>query len=126
MTDILSEIFTQAAPALYDLIGIVLMVALTWASNELRKWVGIQIEDKHRVALHSALMTGIRTAIEKNPGAARDLLVNDAVAYARQSVPDAIKKLSPDNFILRRIADRYANEVISNVAELLRRDGAGE
>ncbi|MEE2860872.1 MAG: hypothetical protein VYB46_08680 [Pseudomonadota bacterium] len=90
-------------PPLLEITSIVLLAVLTWTAAWAKRKFGIDIEAKHRDALHSALMSGAQLA------AARQLTGKAAVAlildYVRQSVPDALAKLSPDLKILTDLAE---------------------
>lgn len=90
-------------PQLRDLLGVVLMLFLTWAGARFTKRTDIEIEAWHRDALHSALMTGAQLA------AARQLTGKAATGlileYVRHSVPDALAKLSPDAGVLADLAE---------------------
>lgn len=90
-------------PPILEITSIILLAALTWAAAWAKRKFGIDIEAKHRDALHSALMSGAQLA------AARQLTGNAAVAlildYVRKSVPDALAKLSPNLAILTDLAE---------------------
>lgn len=97
-------------PLLIDLLAIVLMAALTWAAAWGKRKFGIDIEAKHRDALHSALMTGARLA------AARQLTGPSALQlildYVRKSVPDALATLAPSHTVLTDLADATLQEAL--------------
>lgn len=97
------EIWEAVAPALLEAIAAVVALMIGWASvYAQRKW-GIEIEARHREALHSALTTGARLALDGQltGKAAVDL----AIDYARASVPDAIRALVRDDGVLMRLAE---------------------
>lgn len=104
-------------PLLIDLLAIVLMAALTWAAAWGKRKFGIDIEAKHRDALHSALMTGARLAAARQltgPGALQLIL-----DYVRNSVPDALATLTPSQAVLTDLADAKLQEVLgTKVPEL--------
>ena len=78
----------------------------------MRDWTGIQIEALHREALHSALITGVRTAFERNlpPAAA----VDAAVSYAQRiGALDAIAALGASRETLGAIARAKLQEAVS-------------
>jgi len=91
------------APHLLEIFGLLITLLIGWIAKRLRDWTGIQIEARHREALHSALMTGVRYAIERNlpPAAA----VDTAVSYAQRiGAPDAIAALGASRDTLGAIA----------------------
>ena len=97
-------------PLLIDLLAIVLMAALTWAAAWGKRKFGVDIEAKHRDALHSALMTGARLAAARRltgPGALQ--LIMD---YVRKSVPDAMATLAPSQEVLTDLADAKLQEAL--------------
>lgn len=90
---------------LLPFLGLVVTAAIAWAVARFTAWTGIQIEARHREALHSALMTGVRMMLEKfGPAATERQVVNGAIDYAHRSVPDAIKKLDPPSDVLASLA----------------------
>lgn len=100
--DILNAILVAAAPHLLELVGGALAALLSWAAMAARAKWSIDIEARHREALHSALMTGARMALDRalSQASAADL----AVGYARASVPGAIKALRPSPDVLVNLA----------------------
>ena len=77
---------------------------------------GREIEARHREALHSALMTGARIALQRGlkPQAAVDM----AIGYARTSVPDAIRELDPNEAVLTSRARAVLEEAQKTGADL--------
>jgi type IV secretory pathway VirB2 component (pilin) len=83
------DMFTQG------LIAAVVALAAAGA----RRWFGIDLEERHRRALHQALTTGAEAAWAKVAGLmsrgmsdaeARQTLVAETIAHARIGAPDAI------------------------------------
>ncbi|AXQ93212.1 hypothetical protein LV780_04935 [Cereibacter azotoformans] len=87
------EFLTPLAPGLLDLAGVILTLIIGAAARQWAAWTGVQIEARHREALHSAIMTAARTAIAR--GLTREVATEFIAAYVRASVPDALKRLSP-------------------------------
>lgn len=114
----LTQIYTQLQPALIDIVGVLIGAAILYVSNMIRQKTGLEIEARHREALHSALMSGVQAGLRAGPTAARDVLIERAVAYAQASVPDAIRKLGPRDFILRQLAESKVNEVLTRLGRL--------
>jgi hypothetical protein len=86
-------------------IGSVMTVGIGFLSARLYALTGISIEARHREALHSALMTGVNSALGKVSDLigghaidVRSTAVAEAVTYVLQAVPDAVKALglTPD------------------------------
>lgn len=89
--------------ALLPLLGIVITSMITWAAARFNAWTGINIEAKHREALQSALLNGVRYAIQQlsddnAKGISINLtdrewqerIINSAINYVTSSVPDAV------------------------------------
>ncbi|MFC5393037.1 hypothetical protein [Bosea vestrisii] len=79
-------------------IGAVVATGLSFLGARLYAWTGINIEARHREALHSAIMTGVNAALGKVAdligGRAIDVrstAVAEALRYVGASVPDAIR-----------------------------------
>ncbi|ABN78474.1 hypothetical protein [Cereibacter sphaeroides] len=88
-----SDLLTALTPSLFDLAGVVLTALIGFATVRFQRWTGIQIEARHREALHSAIMTAARVAVAR--GLTCKVASEFVAAYVRASVPDALKRLSP-------------------------------
>ncbi|EGJ19631.1 hypothetical protein RSWS8N_15764 [Cereibacter sphaeroides WS8N] len=88
-----SDLLTALMPSFLDLAGVALTALIGFATVRFQRWTGIQIEARHREALHSAIMTAARVAVAR--GLTRDVATEFVSAYVRASVPDALKRLSP-------------------------------
>lgn len=111
-------------PQLLEILATVLSFVLIWAGARFTKRTGIEIEARHRDALHSALMSGARLA------AARELTGKAAIGliidYVRQSVPEALSKLTPPQAVLADLAEAKLHEATNDrMAELLAEARAG-
>ena len=114
----------QALQELLPAITAVVMAVVTGLLSLLTAWLRekfkIEIEARHRQALHSALETGVNRVLDKLthlPQVTRaDTAVAEAVAYVEKSVPDAIKALSPSKDHLREMALAKAKEALLRVA----------
>ncbi|MCT7662242.1 hypothetical protein [Shinella kummerowiae] len=76
----MSQLLALVLPALIDLLtpAIAALIAAL-----LYKWTGYQAEQKHMLALQSALQNGARLLIAGKT-------VDDAITYVERSVPDAL------------------------------------
>lgn len=90
-------------------VSAVASVAIAWLSIQAnRKW-GVEIDAKHREALHSALETGARKAAAKYVPTGIHIdskPVAEIVAWAAKSTPDAIKHfgVSPETLAEMAVA----------------------
>lgn len=123
----MQTIIDAALPHLLELIGVALTGVITWAAARLRSKWGIDIEARHREALHAALMTGARLAIDRK----LDLqaAVQLTIAHVTGSVPDAVARLQPSRAVLENLARAKLQEAAQVVGsdrltEALRRAGA--
>lgn len=99
----LHEIWDAVAPHVLETIGALITLLLGWLTMQARARWGIEIEARHRDALHSAMMTGAQLALDGQlSGDAAKRLVMD---YVRASVPDAIRALAASDGILMRMAE---------------------
>ena len=104
-----TEIWEALAPSFIEALGALITLLFGWLSVTLhRKW-GIEIEARHREALHSALMTGARAAVDGNLNGvkARSMVMD----YVRQSVPDALRYLTASDSVLMRLAEAKLRQV---------------
>lgn len=97
-------------PYLLDAVGVIVGAVLLFLSRQANAKLGLDIEDKHRQALHSAIMTGVRVALKG--GHADDAINSAAIDYAEKSVPDAIKALKPSTTVMRDLAESKLVEVL--------------
>lgn len=102
---VLTGILTAITPHIIELVSLALAAILAWLAAWLKLKFKIDIEAKHREALHSALMTGVRLALARyGATASKGVVLGAAVDYAREAVPDAIKSLKVPDAKLSEIA----------------------
>jgi hypothetical protein len=89
-------------PHLLEIVGALVALAVAWAAVRFHAWTGIQIQARHREALQSAIMTGVRAALAR--GIPAPQAVEHAIGYAQSSVPQAIAKLRPTEPVLHNLA----------------------
>ena len=99
------------APYVFMAVSGAVVGLLTWATALFKKWTGIQIEARHREALHSAIMTGVSAALARSRTKAASVTVDvktqavkEAVEWAYRSVPDALKYLGASPEVLAELA----------------------
>ena len=105
----MQTILDMISPVILHLIGAVLTLAVAFVARKIHQWTGIEIERAHREALHSALMTGARMALQR--GLSGPDAVTLATGYAESSVPDAIARLRPSESVLTNLARAKLAEV---------------
>ncbi|MBU2867123.1 hypothetical protein [Pacificibacter marinus] len=116
MNALLDQVFAQFLPLILQGISALLGVLLIQGAGIAKARWGIEIEATHRDALHSALMSGIRAALER--GDDRTAAITSAIHHATQSVPDAISALNPSTGVLQSIAEAKLREVAAQATSL--------
>lgn len=94
-------------PHILEALSLIITVMISLAARQFHKWTGIQIEEKHQRALHSAFQTGAKAAISGGAKAGMSATADEVIAYVRQSVPDALSALRPSPDAMRKLAARY-------------------
>lgn len=89
----MDDLISTLTPSLIELAGAMLAFAISAAAVRFHRLTGLQIEARHREALHSAIMTAARTAVAR--GLTRDVATEFVAAYVKASVPDALRHLAP-------------------------------
>lgn len=115
MNTFLTEISAAVLPALVALFGTVLTIILRRASDVAQQRWGIEIEARHREALQTAVMSGIRAAMLR--GLTGDAAIKAAISHAENSVPDAIAALKPTAGVLVSIAQGKLQDAESWVVD---------
>lgn len=103
-------ILSAVLPPLLDIAGIAVAAALIRVSLIAKQRWGIEVEARHREALHSALMSGVRAALAG--GLTGQAVVDAAIQHAARSVPDAIGRLGPTAAVLTSIAEAKLREAV--------------
>ena len=117
----LDAIQTTLQPVIVETLATLVLAAIAWLMRKLPEQMRMQIEEKHRQALHSALETGVgyafdalEAALRTNPTvAAGDAAIGTVLDYVQRSVPDAIKRLGPSQSMLQAMARAKINEALA-------------
>lgn len=120
----------------------IIVDALLWGALAVIAWLmrlmperwRVEIEEKHRLALHKALDTAVGLVLDtaqRHPGIAiPDAAITRGLGYVRNSVPGAIRKLGPSQqqleAMLRSKLQTALDEATGRdrLAEALKRAGA--
>lgn len=98
------------APYIPVLLDAVIYALLGWAALAFQRWTGVQIEARHREALHSAIRNGVLQA------ASCGMTGTDAArlveGYVTESVPDALKRLAPEPNVLAGLIRAKMTEIL--------------
>ena len=107
LQDILTSTLT---PILSDLLTAFAVTVVTYLTYYVKKYIGYQIEEKHRNALQSALVRAGKLAVDS----AIDGKINPRVAvdYLRASVPGAVRHFKVGDDFLHRMSIPAINDAI--------------
>lgn len=95
----LSQILAQSLPVLIDTLTPMLVAVI---AALIYRWTGVQVEQKHMLALQSALQNGARLLLVGKT-------VDDAIDYVSGSVPDALASFRAGDRL--RIAELLAPHI---------------
>ena len=105
---LIDSIQSAVQPVIVDLLLTLILGLIAWFMRLLPERWRMDIEARHREALHSALNTGVGMVIDiaqKHPAVlAPDLAASRVIDYVQRSVPDAIKRLGPSRAQLEEMA----------------------
>lgn len=110
MNTAFTEFLAAVMPLLLQFLAAIVGLFLARAAHVARARWGIEIEEVHREALHSALMSGIRAALLR--GLRGNAAVSAAIHHASRSVPDALAALHPGEGVLISIAESKLREAL--------------
>lgn len=113
----LQELGAQLAPHIAEAAAIIGTAIVAYVAKLFRDWVGLSnsanyaaIEEKHMRTLQSAIRSGVMYAMEGgdiDPGQ----IAAKAIAYAKESAPDAIGFLVPGDSFLAKLARAKITEL---------------
>lgn len=102
---------------LMTIFGVVLTAIINRAAAAFTLATGIEIERKHREALHQAIRSGVESTLLHGGKTGAGTVKAHVVQHLRESVPDALAALSPSDTVLTRLIDRYAREALAKIGE---------
>lgn len=83
---------------LLQLLGAVVMALISYLATRFTQKLNLEIEARHRAALHSAIVSGIASALAM--GLKDEEAKRAALEYVTVSVPDALRALAPSPEVL--------------------------
>lgn len=105
----LEEILEAILPHIIEAFMALVTLATGYAVVLFKRWTGIQIEERRRQALHSAIRTGVLALTDR--GLSGEELVEGVKDYIRQSVPDALAALVPGDGVLSTLIKSKVREL---------------
>jgi len=103
------------APHFPELIGALITALVGFIAAQIKARTGSELDARARDALHSALTTGAMLALARygrKAGVNQEAMINEAINYAKASVPDAIKRLGPVGSVLADLATAKIEAVV--------------
>lgn len=94
-------------------VGLVLTVIIGRAAAAFQLATGIRIEQAHQDSLHRAIKSAVESALSHGTNVAFGTLKAHVVQHLRESVPDALKALTPGDGVLDRLVERYTREALN-------------
>lgn len=95
-------------PMLVEYLLLLTLAGAGWLMRRLPERMRMDIEARHREALHRALDTGVGlavAAVRRTPqAAALDIAVAEIAGYVHRSVPGALRQLAPSQAQLEQMA----------------------
>lgn len=115
--DFLNQLFASAdvQAVIITIIGLLLTIIVNRAAGAFTAATGLQIEARHREALHEAIMTAVESGLQHGPDVGFGTLRTHVVAHLQESVPDALTALTPGDGVLDRLIERYSSEVFAKL-----------
>ncbi|WP_323781555.1 hypothetical protein [Leisingera sp.] len=113
----LTGILPDLTPLLVQALALILSSLIGGAALRVRKHFGVQIGKALQDNLHAALMSGIKAALEDAREAPPDVLIDEAIKHARESVPESFKALKPTVPVLQRLARGKIAEAVRQARE---------
>jgi len=77
---------------------------------------GIEIDEKHLRAFHAAIKTGVESALRHGVDASVSTVRAHVVQHLKESVPEALTRLTPGDGVVNRLIERYTLEAINKLA----------
>lgn len=103
------EVLEAILPHLIEAFMALVTLATGYVVVLFKRWTGIQIEERRRQALHSAIRTGVLALMDR--GLYGEQLIEGVKDYIRQSVPDTLAALVPGESVLATLIKSKIREI---------------
>lgn len=108
------SIFNAFLPHAPEILNSIVIPFIIWAAVQVARKAGVEIQEKHKRTLQSALATGANLALQhKMTGAAAIGVILDHVL--NKGAPDAVANFKLDKDELARMAEAKLHEVANDV-----------
>jgi hypothetical protein len=106
---------TDIQTLLISAFGLLLTFIINRAAGVFTAATGIAVQARHREALHEAIKSGVESAILHGPQVAFEIVKAQVIQHLRESVPDALKALTPGDGVIDRLIERYTLQALNKV-----------
>ena len=106
------DLLTYFQPFLLEALSLVLTTVISLAALKIKEKTGLDIDARHREALHSAIMSAVKVSVLTNQSPINKEAV---IAYVKQSVPDAVSKLKASDDVLVQLAESKIRDVMGGM-----------
>lgn len=89
------DVFAPFRPYVAEIVSVLVVVFMGWLTTWLRSLFKVNLDEKHRAALHSALENGARLALEKLDASLKGKKVDVGTQLVKTGL-DYVLKYSPD------------------------------
>ena len=107
----------QVQTGIITIFGLVLTFIINRATGAFTAATGIRIEQAHQDSLHKAIITGVESGMRHGAKVGSDTFKVHVFQHLRESVPDALKALTPGDGVIDRLIDRYVVEALNKFGE---------
>ncbi|MFD1913788.1 hypothetical protein [Halodurantibacterium flavum] len=107
----MDTILAAMMPYILELLGLIITCLIGWMAARFHARTGVEIDARHREALHQAIMSGIRAALARGKSHP-DNIAEEVTAYVTRSVPGAMKRLAPPPEVLGNLISGKVREVL--------------
>jgi len=118
MLDFLNQLLSDEAfiGGVVSIVGTIVSLAAAWAAATFKKKTGIEIDEKHLRAFHEAIKTGVESAMRHDVNASVSTVRAHVVQHLKESVPEALTRLTPGDGVIDRLIERYSVQMLNKLA----------
>lgn len=121
----MDSIIDAILPHAPEILETIVIPFIIWAAVQVARKAGVEIQEKHKRTLHSALTTGANLALERKlTGAAAIGVILDHVLNGK-GAPDAVANFKLDKDELARMAEAKLHEVANDALAAAARQAVG-
>lgn len=107
------EVFIKAVASI---VGVIFLILSRRAVKAIESFTGIKADEKHLIAFHEAVVTGVESAMHNGLDDSLSTMRAHVVQHLKESVPEALAALAPGDGVIDRLIERYSMELIGQLA----------